>query len=526
MDLEITDKNRKVIPRLRDFKTTLILGELHSAIPGTVQNIPPEAAIDDEIEDWKNNRSLSFATDVVGSGFVLDMTDKIQDAADFILSDKVQATDLQKRIARQVKDPEYCILLATTEESAPDSHELISHSRKQVNKFREQLRQSPRNPVKLVELSREYATLGSIRKALRAMDIAVALAPANRFVLRSATRLYVHAGEIDKAHFILRRAPSLRSDPWLLAAEIAVASLREQTSRNVKIGLKQIGDTNYNPFEISELTSAIATLEMENANSRIARKLFRQALRKPTENSIAQAEWASHTISNLDIDMREFNVPRNYEALASNFYQKGEMDKAIAQGKSWILDQPFAVTPVIFTGTTAAIIDDFNLSEKVYRFGIGANPDNVILRNNLAYVLATNNLPEEAERELNQIERSSFTIEEKIITTATEGLIKFRQGLHEEGRQLYRSAIKIAQDNNELGIALRGLVFLAREEIYAGTKYAEHTFQIAENEATRFHPTQELNILFSKLRSQIRASPSHLKMFNEISFSPKKDPKL
>jgi tetratricopeptide (TPR) repeat protein len=508
MDLENADKNRKVIPRLRDFKTTLILGELHSASSGAVNDVFPEVSIDDELEDWENNRTLSFATDVVGTGFVLGLTDKVQEAADFILSEEVQATDLQKRIARQVKDSGYCVHLATTQEILPDSSELINHSREQVQKYRRQLRRAPRNPVKLVELSREFATLGSLKKALRSMDTAVALAPTNRFVLRSATKLYVHAGEIDKAHFILRRAPSLRFDPWLLAAEIAVASMRGQTSRHINVGLKQIADTNFNPFDISELASAVATLEMENAKSRIARKLFYQALRRPTENSIAQAEWASHTISSFDIDVREFDVPRNFEALASDFYQKGEWGLAIDQGKNWILDQPFALSPVLFTGTTASVIDDFDLSEKVYNFGLRANPANTVLRNNLAYVLATNNMPEEAEKELEMIERSTLPIGEKITTTATDGLIKFRKGFHQEGRQLYQNAIKIAQDNNEPGYALRALAFLAREEITAKTEYARKTYTILENEAKRFHPTQELDILLNKLHILFHKSPT------------------
>ncbi|MDQ3132287.1 MAG: hypothetical protein M3Q99_16185 [Acidobacteriota bacterium] len=526
MNLEFNDKNRKVIPRLRDFKTTLILGELRSAISTEAKHIHPDTAIDDQIEDWKKNRSLSFASDLIGSGFVLGMTDKVQDAANFILSDRSKATNLQKRVARQVKNPEYGVCLITSEEVASDPGKLIEHSREQVKKYRKQLGQSPRNPVKLVELSREYATLGSVEKALRAMDTAVALAPANRFVLRSATRLYIHADEVDKAHYILRRAPSLRSDPWILAAEIAVASLREQTSRNVKVGLRQIADSNYNPFDISELTSMIATLEMENANSKLARKLFRQALRQPTENSIAQAEWASHSISSFDIDMQEFDVPRNYEALASNFYQKGEMNNAITQGKNWILDQPFAVSPILFTGIAAAILENFEMAEKIYRFGVSANPENITLRNNLAYALASNNRQEEAEVEFNKIDRSSLTVEEKIITTATEGLIRFRQGLYEEGRQLYKGAIKIAQENKEQVTALRGLVFLAREEIYAGTEYAAQAFLSAEKESNRFHLNQELIILFSKLRSRIQLHPNHLKKFNEIHSGLKTDAKL
>lgn len=526
MDLEIKDEKRKVIPRWRDFMTTLVLGELSSATPGKSENTPPENSIDEQIFDWKNNRTLSFATDLVGSGFVVGMSGKVQDAAEFILSDESSSTELQKRIARQVKIPDYFAEVPEEENAQPNSTEVINHSREQVKKYREQLRQSPRNPVKLVELSRVYATLGSIKKALRAMDTAVALAPANRFVLRSATRLYVHADEIEKAHFVLRRAPSLRADPWLLSAEISIAALREQTSRNIKTGMVQIGDANYNPFEISELTSAIATLEMENANSKSARKLFRQALRRPTENSIAQAEWASHTISSLDIDLRQFDVPRNYEALASSFYQKGEMENAISQGTKWLLDQPFAVRPVMFTGSTAALLENFDFSEKIYRFGIRANPDNVILRNNLAYVLATNNLPEEAETEFYKIDRSLLTDEERVLTTATEGLIRFRQGLHEQGRNLYRTAIKIAQSINEKGFALRALMYLAREEVLAGTDQAIQTFLAAENEARRFTLTQELKIMFDKIRPRIQANTNQFKVVGELLSHTKAEPKL
>lgn len=358
MELEIKDQDRKVIPRWRDFKTTLVLGELNSGMPGKV-TAPPENAIDEQIFDWENNRSLSFASDLVNTGFALGMGEKVQEAADFILSEDSRATELQKRIARQAKNPEYTVQLAEPTEIQPTGREIIDHSRQQVQKLREQLRHTLRNPIKLVELSREYATLGSLKKAIRTMDMAVALAPANRFVLRSATRLYVHAEESERAHFILRRAPSLRADPWLLAAEISVASLRGLTSRNITTGKKQIVDANYSPFELSELTSALATLEMENANSRNARKLFRQALRRPTENSIAQAEWASHTITSLDIDIGQFNVPRNYEALASDFYQKGDMSSAVIEGTKWIVDQPFAISPILHTGMSASLIEDF-----------------------------------------------------------------------------------------------------------------------------------------------------------------------
>jgi hypothetical protein len=73
---------------------------------------------------------------------------------------------------------------------------------------------------------------------------------------------------------------------------------------------------------------------------------------------------------------------------------------------------------------------------------------------------------------------------------------------------------------------LRGLVYLAREEILAGTEYAVQTFLSAERESKQFHLTQELNILFNKLRFRIQTDSNHLNIFNKIHSSIKTDRKL
>jgi tetratricopeptide (TPR) repeat protein len=512
MDVDVEEKKRTVIPRWRDFKTTLALGELRSSSEPDTTSLGVDVSLDEQVADWQNYKSLAFATDLVGCGFVLGKRKEVKEAANFILSEVSKATDLQKRIARQATDPAFCKHLATAEEiPATSSDEIVARSKELVRSYRAQLRNGLRNPIKLVELSREYAILGSIEKALRTMDIAVSLAPANRFVLRSASRLFVHAGEIDKAHYILKRAPSVRYDPWVLAAEIAVASLRDQTSSHVRLGMRKIDDSNYSPFDLSELTSAIATLEMDNANSKLARKLFRKALRKPTENSIAQAEWASRGMDNLVIEVKKYDVPRKYEASAWSHFKQGGLDLALDQGKNWIRDQPFAIFPVTFTGMIATLMENFDLGQILYNFGLRANPESAMLRNNLAFALASNDEPDLAELELERIDRSSLTVQERIIITATEGLIRFRKGFHDEGRALYKRAIDLAEDNKERSYVLRGLVFLAREEIHARTAFAVKALENAEREAKSFRINQELKILFDQLNGIVESNSDVLK---------------
>lgn len=507
MDADIEEKNRKVIPRWRDFKTTLALGELHSAI-ASERAITGNESLAEQLEDWHENRSLAFATDLVGSGFVLGKNDEIDEAANFILSSESHSTELQKRIARQATEPLQSTHPSVSEEIVANSgDELITQSKERVKRYRKQLRDGLRNPIKFVELAREYATLGSIHKAIRAMDTAVGLGSSNRFVLRSAARLFVHTGDIERAHLVLKRAPSLRSDPWLLAAEIAVSSLREHTSSHIRLAMSQIEDANYSSFDLSELTCAIATLEMDNANSKFARKLFRRALRSPTENSVAQAVWASRSMSGLSVEVRNYDVPRKYEALAWSQFTQGILDTALEHGKNWIRDQPFAVSPVTFTGMIATLMDDFDQGETVYNFGLRANPDNATLRNNLAFALASNNEPDLAEVELNRIEKAGLTVPERIVVTATEGLIRFRQGLPDEGRFLYRCAIKLAQENHEINYVVRALVFLAREEIHARTDRAISALETAEREGKDLHAAQDLKILFSRLRATVKSNP-------------------
>lgn len=507
MNVDPDQKVRNIIPRWRDFRTTLALGELERSGAMTPEPVPSvEIALGEQLRDWNTHRSLAFATDLVASAFVLGIEDSIEEAVSFILSEESFSTELQKRIAgcaygsRFAPNPNEKLV-----ENLGDSDTLIEMSRTNVRNYRAELKKSLRNPILLVELSREYATLGSIKKAVRAMDIAVALAPANRYVLRSAARLYVHQDEVEKAHYVLKRSPSLTSDPWLLAAEIAVASMRNLTSRHVLRGAKQIADSRFSPFDLSELTSAIATVEMQNAKNRKARSLFRQSLRAPTDNSVAQVEWASRQMLNLQIDVRQDKVPRNFEAPARRLYQTGDFRSAVEFGKNWILDQPFAAVPVSFTGGAANLLENWELATRVYEFGLRANPENSTLRNNLAYSLASNNLADLAELELNRIERSDLDLEGQIVTTATEGLIRFRQGKISIGRSLYRDAIKLAAANDKKLYILRALIFLAREEIFAKTSLARKSLEAAEFEASKYQPNIELQTLLPRLQKTIES---------------------
>lgn len=64
----------------------------------------------------------------------------------------------------------------------------------------------------------------------------------------------------------------------------------------------------------TELTSAIATLELENGKHRSSKKLFNLSLDCPNENSIAQAQWVSRVLPGVDLSRPANPIPRAFEA--------------------------------------------------------------------------------------------------------------------------------------------------------------------------------------------------------------------
>ena len=140
-----------------------------------------------------------------------------------------------------------------------------------------------------------YTIIGQEEKAKRAIKNALFLAPENRFVLRSMARFFVHLGEegIAFAHDTIKRSQITKHDPWIIATEISLATLRQRSSTLAKSGLQLVESGLFHPFNISELASSLATLELKNGKIKNSKKLFINSLTSPNDNSLAQAEWAS-----------------------------------------------------------------------------------------------------------------------------------------------------------------------------------------------------------------------------------------
>ena len=91
------------------------------------------------------------------------------------------------------------------------------------------------------------------------MAVALQLAPENRHVLRSAARLFVHAHDPERAHDLIRGNAATPYDPWLIAAEIALAAGAERKPKFFKKGIAVLEEGNRMPRQVTELAGALAT---------------------------------------------------------------------------------------------------------------------------------------------------------------------------------------------------------------------------------------------------------------------------
>lgn len=454
---------RDVIPRWRSYDDTALMGELDlprcgSARPWTER----QHGMRSREQDWQKERSLSFAGDLVSSAIVLGSSDESRAAAEQVL--QAPRNPLLEAAARRLIERE------GANEDGPRlvPNPLAMHDG--VAPLRRSLRENARNAIRWTELSRFYTIAGRRKKAYRAMKVALALAPADRYVSRSAARLEIHYGRPDRAAMLLSGIALSSEDPWLLAAGLACASVADVPSKLMRTGQRILASQAHSPFEISELACAIGTLEAREGSDRMARRLFRLGLERPTDNSIAQAEWASRNVAGIAIPDQALNQPESWEARAWMAAEEKDHRKAVAEAWNWHYDQPFASRPAEFGSYHASIEEDYQAGAEIAKAALPSNGERFMLLNNLSFCLASSDRPADASRYLKRIKVAELSNRERATYLATRGLIAFRSGRVDEGRHLYDRSLGTLKDRDNQALAS---ILLAREARLIKAPYAK-----------------------------------------------------
>lgn len=486
----VEDIDRNIIPLWRSYIQTAASGELEY----TCSRVLPIRfdRFRDFLEAWKAKKSVNTAADLINAAVISDnrTLPEVLSASEFLLRNSEFCSPLAIDVARtlinqshkeQVVAPEsFDIATPSFDDKAKSLIDSLTDQetkiRARIGSLRKQLRDFCYNAITYCELSRCYSDLGLNDKARHYMLRAVQLAPHNRYVSRCAARFFVHDNDPARARKILIGNGWMRNDPWLLASEIAVTSVMQRTSRYVKEGKQLILSGNYSPYSSSELCFAICKEDRKAGKRKDWQKMFNLGLRSPNDNSLAQAEYIVKEETRMRFDYGQFDaVNRKYEADTRNFYGLGRYEDAFLSSVNWMQEFRFSHEPIAFAfDLSCTFLKKYDYSAAVIKHWLKTHPQDYAMANNLIYVLGLAGHIEEAEQLLSKINvahQLTERLENGICLLATSGLIEYRKGNVEEGRQLYQLSIDTAKKMRERDLAGKARLNMIREEVHCVSDY-------------------------------------------------------
>lgn len=440
---------RNVIPKWRRSSVAAMLPETRPTIASNKAINDSKVNLDTlsyELALWKQNKSIGVAADLLNFGHIKDANELLEEPASFVLASKDELPSRLILLAKKILNESHIAL-----DVIPPP--LVSPDKifTEIAYLKKRLVQNPRDAITLVDLARLYATLGQKEKADKAISVATSIFPDHRFILRSATRHWIHVGEPERGLYLLRKTERTKTDPWLLASELAVESVLKKSPKRWNLAKSILASEKFESMHIAELASASASIFLQDGKIKDAKRLFNIALLDPNDNAIAQAIWASKFF-NINIKTKEEWFEGFFSAEANFYKRQSELDfnGAINAAIDWFYSEPFSLRPLRAATYAACIIEKFEDAEKYAKLGLNIDKSDIELANNLVYAFVGQGKMNEAIALLQEVyvREKNETGTSSGHTIANFALISNRFGNTQEGEKLYRLAISLLQDNN------------------------------------------------------------------------------
>ena len=223
----------------------------------------------------------------------------------------------------------------------------------------------------------------------------------------------------------------------------------------MKRALKVVNSGDFAPRHLTELHGAIGTIKLVEGHVRHARRSFRSSLEGPTDNTVAQADWANRLYPSLGLSELPNGLPRSYEANCWRALGDMRWNDGMAECSMWLLDEPFSSRPACLGSYIGlGLVGDYAYAEIFARVGLNADPQNRTLRNNLTVALAMQGNLQEADYQFQQLKWSSGDGCPEYVYEATAGLLRFRKGDVAGGRALYLKAELDAPGHMKAAVAI------------------------------------------------------------------------
>jgi Tfp pilus assembly protein PilF len=467
--------DRRVVPRWRSSSVSASLLENRPLATANKVLIGVDdfliKKVTDQIDDWRKDPSIGVAADLLNYSSHPNLRSFLVGPAEFLVNNFEDMTPQLRTLANRV--------LGQTEF---ELDKVDSSIRSEIRSLKTHLIMNPRNSIALIDIARLYSIEGQSEKALRAIKTAIALQPHHRFILRSATRFFLHNNSPDIALAILKRTHKVQEDPWLLASLIAVETILERPPIYFKKAKSMVENGRFSSYHVAELGAGLATLEANSGNIKNAKKLFNASLSRPNDNAVAQAVWASN----------EFSMPINIDpnwltdrfSAEANYYTKeqtGDYDAALCAALDWFRDEPFSTRPLQASAFAASIVGNLNLAEEQTRRALKLDQTNIEVKNNLIFALLGQNKLQGAAKLLNEITHEELRKENGLSghTLANIGMYFYRNNLNERGREFYERAFSLLDAKKENSSKALAMSYFAQEAILANDPMASTIMQRA-----------------------------------------------
>jgi tetratricopeptide (TPR) repeat protein len=458
---------RDVVPRWRSVRRTIQAGEFQLLADPKPLTPQQTGDLDRASEAWSESRATVAASEFVGIALAAGEPDRAADAARSLA--EIDGNSLLSGLGRRAleQSPTAGLDHGSDAETGPSTAS-SDFFQERIARQKARVIADPRNSIAWADLARRYTALGQFDQAERALVVARSLAPLSRYLLRSATRFHVHVGHPDVAFDMLDRCERTTEDPWLMAAYVSVGSMAERPPKSLRRARRMLENDSFRRIERSDLAGELATLELRAGADRKARSLFGLSLEAPTDNSLAQVEWASHRMPSFEVNLGGQLVAFPAEAFARAASERGDWDDAVRHAREWIDDQPFDTTAASLASYACAVgLEDWRLAEEFARLGLRAQPRDPSLLNNLAFALLESGETAEAARQLSLISASDVPRAERVALYATNGLLQFRLGDRVGGRAGYEAAMRLARQLHDSRAEVMARTMLLREELDA-----------------------------------------------------------
>lgn len=429
-----TDK-RRVLPKIERFGLYKETEDIFSNIKS--KSNPNQAVIkfhkddfDDKLQLWNRNKTKLLSSEIISSAIINKRLDEVQDVIDY-LRDISPNDEIMKFLFDDKK-----------EKSIIDK----------VNYNRHKLQIESKDVVSWIDQSINFMFLNNRDEAIECIDSALKINSKAGFVLRNASRILNLTGNNNRAISILQKSEYFKFDPQLLSAEIAFSQLTGNKSKGLEIAKRLIINGKYANYSISELASALATMEFDKRNFKESERYFDLALKAPNSNSLAQIMWYKKNPINNNIRVQ---VDSN-EIRTHQYSNINNFEKSFEYSLKWKSEEPFNKVPYSMAAhLKGVLLEDF---EEAYKITLSScklqenikgkyfsEDEKLGFNNDLAYYLLKQNKIEEAEDILapamKLLSKKNDLNNFENINIATLGLLYIKKGETETGERLYRQSI-------------------------------------------------------------------------------------